>query len=155
MQYTAALCRFLQQTETNLPVDTVYFGGRYAFLVAVAASRTDFTDHHKTVFDPAAGNHTGMQSGNCHKGNAFRLSADGHQSASIGVQSLSDVQLKRLGRLHSAEEAIATVEQAAAVGFENLSCDVMLALPQQTGGELQSTLEQLTALPIQHVPLIC
>ena len=67
---------------------------------------------------------------------------------SIGVQSLSDVQLKRLGRMHDAQTAIETVEQAAAVGFENLSCDVMLALPQQTKDELQSTLQQLTALPM-------
>lgn len=36
---------------------------------------------------------------------------------SLGVQSLSDAQLKRLGRLHTAQEAVETVYAAAEAGF--------------------------------------
>lgn len=151
MQYTAALCRFLQQTETNLPVDTVYFGGGTPSLLPLPqleqilqtiTKRFSFRQPEITLeCNPATVTKERLS--------AYRQM--GINRLSIGVQSFSDVQLKRLGRLHSAAEAIAAVQQAAAVGFENLSCDVMLALPQQTEDELQSTLQQLTALPIQHV----
>jgi oxygen-independent coproporphyrinogen-3 oxidase len=150
-QYTAALCRFLRQTETTLPVDTIYFGGGTPSLLPVAALEqilqtiaAQFSLQQPEITlecNPATVTKETLA--------AFRRL--GINRLSIGVQSLSDLQLQRLGRLHNAAEAIAMVEQAAAVGLENLSCDVMLALPQQTKTELQTTLEQLTALPIQHI----
>lgn len=63
-----------------------------------------------------------------------RFRESGVNRLSFGVQSLSDSQLKRLGRLHTAQEAVETVCAAAAAGFDNLSCDLMLALPGQTPG---------------------
>lgn len=151
MQYTIALCRFLQQMKTNLPVDTIYFGGGTPSLLPLSqleqilqciAKQFSLRQPEITLeCNPATVTKAALS--------AYRRM--GVNRLSIGVQSLSDVQLNRLGRLHNAAEAIATVEQAAAVGFENLSCDVMLALPQQTEDELQSTLQQLTALPIQHL----
>ena len=151
MQYTAALCRFLQQTETNLPVDTVYFGGGTPSLLPLPQVEQILQTITKrfSIRQPEITLECNPATVTKETLSAYRQM--GINRLSIGVQSLSDVQLKRLGRLHSAAEAIATVEQAAAVGFENLSCDVMLALPQQTEDELQSTLQQLTALPMQHL----
>lgn len=151
MQYTAALCRFLQQAETDLPVDTIYFGGGTPSLLSLPqleqilqciAKQFSLQQPEITLeCNPATVTKETLS--------AYRRM--GINRLSMGVQSLSDIQLKRLGRLHNAAEAIATVEQAAAVGFENLSCDAMLALPRQTEKELQNTLQQLTALPIQHL----
>lgn len=83
--------------------------------------------------------------------NLRRLRAAGVNRLSLGVQSLSDAQLRRLGRMHTAQEALDTVEAAAGAGFRNISCDVMLALPKQTPAELSETLEQMAQLPIQHI----
>ena len=150
-QYGTALCRFLRQMQTDLPVDTIYFGGGTPSLLSVSLLEEILQTIDKTVSlqqpeitlecNPATVDRKTLQ----------QLREIGINRLSIGVQSLSDVQLKRLGRLHDAQTAIETVEQAAAAGFQNLSCDVMLALPKQTTAELQGTLTQLTALPIQHI----
>ena len=149
-QYGTALCRFLRQMQTDLPVDTIYFGGGTPSLLPVSLLEEILQTIDKTVSlqqpeitlecNPATVDRETLQ----------QFQEIGINRLSIGVQSLSDVQLKRLGRLHDAQTAIETVEQAAAAGFQNLSCDVMLALPKQTTAELQGTLTQLTALT--HMP---
>ena len=57
--------------------------------------------------------------------------AAGVNRLSFGVQSFRDEELKRLGRLHSAERAVLVVEMARAAGFDNLSIDLMMWLPGQ------------------------
>ena len=49
---------------------------------------------------------------------------------SIGIQSFNEHLLKKLGRVHSAVEAMAAVEIAHQVGFENFNLDLMFGLPE-------------------------
>jgi oxygen-independent coproporphyrinogen-3 oxidase len=63
-----------------------------------------------------------------------RQKLEGYRTAgvtrlSLGVQSMDDTILPRLGRLHSAGEARAAFEAARAAGFENISVDLMYGLP--------------------------
>ncbi len=51
---------------------------------------------------------------------------------SIGIESFSDDELKAIGRDHTRAQALAGIEMAIAGGFENISCDLMYALPTQT-----------------------
>jgi oxygen-independent coproporphyrinogen-3 oxidase len=55
--------------------------------------------------------------------------AAGVTRISLGVQSLDDAVLARLGRLHSARGARAAYEAARAAGFDNVSVDLMYGLP--------------------------
>ncbi len=57
--------------------------------------------------------------------------AAGVNRVSLGVQALNDPDLKRLGRLHGAAEAMAAVETAAA-HFERFSFDLIYARPDQS-----------------------
>src|SRR5581483_4954312 len=50
---------------------------------------------------------------------------------SIGVQSFDDAELRSLGRIHGAEEALRAIEIARA-SFDNFNLDLMYALPRQT-----------------------
>ncbi len=70
---------------------------------------------------------------------------------SIGVQSLDDAQLKRLGRIHGAAEARAAARAARAAGFDNFNLDMMYALPSQTLEQARADLEQLIALEPSHI----
>ncbi len=70
---------------------------------------------------------------------------------SIGVQSFSDQELAALGRLHTAEDAIKTVETAKKIGFSNISIDLMLAIPHQTDASLMKSLEIATSLSVEHI----
>ena len=70
---------------------------------------------------------------------------------SIGVQSLSALQLERLGRIHDPAGARAAVAAARAAGFDNLNLDLMFALPGQTLDEALADLESLIALGPEHI----
>lgn len=50
---------------------------------------------------------------------------------SLGIQSLEDSTLKRLGRTHSGAEALSAIERAGKI-FSNLSCDLIYAVPDQS-----------------------
>ncbi|MDE6034889.1 MAG: radical SAM family heme chaperone HemW [Ruminococcus sp.] len=70
---------------------------------------------------------------------------------SVGVQSMIDRELKFLSRTHTAERAEKTVTEAYKAGFDNISCDVMIALPEQSAENLLYTLDRLTELPVKHI----
>ncbi|NCC06660.1 MAG: radical SAM family heme chaperone HemW [Clostridia bacterium] len=63
---------------------------------------------------------------------------------SFGVQTANDDSLKRIGRSHDAKTARAALEAAQKAGFDNISGDVMLALPYYTSAELDATLDLLS-----------
>jgi oxygen-independent coproporphyrinogen-3 oxidase len=81
------------------------------------------------------------------------LRAAGVNRLSIGVQSLEPKHLHTLGRLHGPEEARRSVREARAIGFTNLSLDLMFALPGQTLQELERDLDGLLALEPDHVSI--
>ena len=64
---------------------------------------------------------------------------------SLGVQSFDDLQLGKLGRIHSAAEVRRTLVAARDAGFDNLNIDLMHGLPGQTPrsalGDLEAALE--------------
>lgn len=70
---------------------------------------------------------------------------------SIGIQSLNDSELKWMQRTHTAEEAISALRRAKERGFENISVDVMYALPGQTIESLGKTLDLLLAERPNHI----
>jgi oxygen-independent coproporphyrinogen-3 oxidase len=80
-----------------------------------------------------------------------QLRSIGVNRLSIGVQSMIDEELKVLGRVHNAARAEQAVLDAAGAGFENISCDLMIALPEQKAESLRYFAEKLTSLPIQHI----
>ena len=89
--------------------------------------------------------------GTADAGNFREYRAAGVNRLSIGVQSLDDAQLKRLGRIHGREEAIAAYRTARAAGFDNINLDLMFALPQQTPEQALSDLRAACALAPEHL----
>ena len=81
--------------------------------------------------------------------------SSGINRISIGVQSLSDTELRKVSRVHTAARAVNAVEEAKAAGFNNISADIILGLPGQDWPSLIVTLETLIGLDIQHISLYC
>ncbi len=77
--------------------------------------------------------------------------AAGVNRLSMGVQSASDRQLRTLGRPHTAAEAAASLQAARQAGFENVSGDIMLALPDYTRAEFDATLDLIQAGGASHI----
>ena len=70
---------------------------------------------------------------------------------SIGVQSFDADLLRNLGRIHTPGQAVDAVRMAADAGFENLSIDLMYALPGQSMVQWSETLDRAVTLPVKHI----
>lgn len=79
--------------------------------------------------------------------------AAGVKRLSLGIQSLNDALLRRLGRLHDGAGALRALEAARRCGFTSLSADLMLGLPGQTIADLDATLEGLLRADLPHISL--
>ncbi len=83
------------------------------------------------------------------------LRAIGVNRVSIGTQSFSDEELKILGRIHDAAQARKSIEQARQAGFDNLSLDLIFAIPGQRLKDWERSLKQAIAFSPEHLSLYC
>lgn len=70
---------------------------------------------------------------------------------SMGIQSFDDNDLQFLRRRHSAQAAIDAVKRCQASGFDNISIDLIYALPRQTPEAWEKNIETALSLGIQHI----
>ena len=70
---------------------------------------------------------------------------------SIGIQSFKDDLLQLIGRRHSAIQAINAVHMAQEAGFDNISIDLMYALPSQKMSLWEADIEIALRLGVQHI----
>lgn len=76
----------------------------------------------------------------------------GISRVSMGIQALNDVDLRRLGRIHTAKEAL-TAFDVARNAFERVSFDLIYGRQNQTSDAWKSELEQALNLAIDHISL--
>ncbi len=84
---------------------------------------------------------------------AHALRAAGVNRLSLGAQSFDDARLAQLGRIHTAAEVRDAVAIAREAGFENLSLDLLYALPGETPADWERDLEAALALAPEHLSL--
>jgi oxygen-independent coproporphyrinogen-3 oxidase len=72
---------------------------------------------------------------------------------SMGVQSLDDAELKWLGRIHGAAEAVAAYDAARRTGFDNINLDFIFGLPGQAADTWAQTLDRAISLAPDHISL--
>jgi len=130
--------------------DTIYFGGGTPSLltpdeVATILDATDIASGAEITLEVNPGT-VDLQ-----KLVAFRQA--GITRLSLGIQSLDDNLLRMLGRIHSAAEALQAYETAREAGFENVSLDMMFALPGQTLAGLEADLKAFFKLSPEHLSL--
>lgn len=81
---------------------------------------------------------------------ALGLRHAGITRVSLGVQSLSDAELRGLGRAHTSRQALEAARVVKAAGLD-LSCDLMCGIPGQTPASWQASLEGVLAAGADHV----
>jgi oxygen-independent coproporphyrinogen-3 oxidase len=154
-RYVAALEREIRRAPEPRPeADTIFFGGGTPSLLEpdevarlIGACRENFV---------LAGNaeitlETNPETATAERLRAFRDA--GVNRVSFGVQSFDDAELARLGRIHSAARAESAIRAAQAVGFPDISFDLMLWLPGQTRASWMATVERAIALGPDHLSL--
>ena len=78
------------------------------------------------------------------------LATGGVTRISLGVQSFNDNELKKLGRIHSADLAYDRVLAAKEHGYD-VSVDLMCAIPEQTESSWEFSLSRFISLGVNHV----
>jgi oxygen-independent coproporphyrinogen-3 oxidase len=153
-RYVDALEREIRQNGDQTISDTIFFGGGTPSLLEpdevgrlIDACRDSFA----VTADAEVTLETNPETVTVERIAAY-LEA-GVTRISLGVQSLHDDELGRLGRTHSAERASRAVQEIRTAGVQNLSLDLMLWLPGQSFAAWQSTVEGAIALAPDHVSL--
>lgn len=133
-------------------VDTVYFGGGTPSLLGTGCL-TELLSTVKQAFsvakDAEITAEVNPSSSDMLDFKAMREA--GFNRLSIGLQSANEEELKALGRRHTVADARSTVYAAQSAGFDNISLDVMLAIPHQTADSLRKTLDFCAESHVQHI----
>ena len=134
--------------------DTIYFGGGTPSLLEpdeigriVAACRNAFEISVNAEITMEANPETVTPA----RLSAFR--AAGINRLSFGVQSFRNEELLRLSRIHDADRARNAVREARAAGFDNVSIDLMMWLPEQRLDEWLVSVDAAIALEPDHLSL--
>jgi oxygen-independent coproporphyrinogen III oxidase len=86
-----------------------------------------------------------------HKRKLDELAATEINRLSIGVQSFDDKQLVRMNRAHQAKDAEFAIKYAQDQGIENITADLMFALPDLTTENYANDLRRLLDMGVQHL----
>ncbi|MGH9255696.1 MAG: radical SAM family heme chaperone HemW [Vicinamibacterales bacterium] len=153
-RYVAALLTEIDCAADGTPADTIYFGGGTPSLLEpvevatiVAACRRAFA----VTSDVEITLEANPETVTLERLAGFR--AAGVNRVSVGVQSFRDDELRRLSRLHSADRAVDAFQMGRQAGFENMSLDLMMWLPQQSVAEWLESVDALVALGPEHASM--
>ncbi len=138
----------------NTSIDTLYIGGGTPSLLGKSVSR--LIDGLKEVFEFELSEATIEVNPESATEEFLSATKDsGINRISIGVQSLSNLELQSVDRLHNRSHALDTIRLAREIGFGRISVDVMIGLPHQTKESLLETLETLTNLDVGQISAYC
>jgi oxygen-independent coproporphyrinogen III oxidase len=153
-RYVDALRREIAGAPAGIAADTIFFGGgtpslldpdEVASIIGAVRGRLDLDAAAEITLE------TNPETVDRAKLERFRDA--GVNRLSFGVQSFQDDELKRLGRIHSADRARAAVREARAAGFDNVSLDLMMWLPGQSVAAWLSNVDGLIAAEPDHASL--
>lgn len=148
-QYADTVCREMEQ-RGGVRADTLYFGGGTPSLLApeligqiIRTARDCFALDGEITME--------LNPGTAAPQKLEGWRAAGVNRLSVGVQSADPEELRLLGRRHTAGQAAQTLRWAKQAGFDNLSADLMLAIPRQTVDSLRRSIAFLTELDVCHL----
>ena len=153
-RYVEALRRDIERHADGSQADTIYFGGGTPSLLdpdeiaaLIDACHRSFSVNTDVEVTMEANPETVTPE------RLVGFRAAGINRLSFGVQSFRDEELQRLSRLHSASRAAEALAMARRSGFDNVSLDLMMWLPQQTIAQWLESVDALVALGPEHASL--
>lgn len=134
------------------PVDTVFFGGGTPTLMP-AGDLVAILEGLRGSFGLADGAEVTVEANPDSVDRAYleQLREGGFTRVSFGHQSGSPAVLAFLERTHTPGRTWSAVEWARAAGFDHVSVDLIYGSPVETTADLQATLDEVRAAPLDHV----
>jgi oxygen-independent coproporphyrinogen-3 oxidase len=150
-RYTAALVRELEMVAPDLKPKTIFFGGGTPSILNLRQWETILRAMEKA--DLLGADEFTVES------NPATVSADkckllrdfGVNRISMGVQSLDEKLLDRLGRIHSRDQVFKSFDILRRASFENVNLDLMFAIPTQTMEIWRASLDEIFAMQSEHL----
>lgn len=154
-QLIEAMEREIEQRRDYLrgePIRTRYFGGGTPSLCSIGQLQQLLTTTEAT-FDCSAVEETTLEANPDDLTPAYlaALREIGIDRLSIGIQSFDDACLRLMNRRHTAAQAVQVIKEARAVGFDNLTIDLIFGIPGFGREVLEDSVEQALALGVQHI----
>ncbi len=153
-RYVDALEREILREGDGAAADTIYFGGGTPSLLEpdeIARLIRACARAYRLTADTEVTLEVNPETVDVERMRKFRDA--GINRLSIGVQSFRDEELRRLGRVHDAARAARAYEDCRRAGFDNISLDLMMWLPQQTVADWLTSIDRLIALAPDHASL--
>jgi oxygen-independent coproporphyrinogen-3 oxidase len=135
-------------------VDTLYLGGGTPSLLS-AIELAALTGAARTAFDLGALAEATLEAnpGTLDPAWMAQARALGWDRISLGVQTLDDALLARLGRIHDGQTALQALGWARAAGFQRISADLMVGIPGQDLGRILDDARTLVAAGANHLSI--
>lgn len=144
--------RFDKYCNDNIVLDTVYFGGGTpSTLGTERIAKILNVINDKFTVDKNAEITMEMNPTSKELIDFTVLKECGLNRLSIGMQSAVESEMKLLGRTHSQEDVINTVNQAKKSGIDNISLDLIIGVPTQTKESLKYSMDFCKSLNVKHI----
>ncbi|MCP4021022.1 MAG: radical SAM family heme chaperone HemW, partial [Desulfobacteraceae bacterium] len=153
--YIKALTKELKiRSSKNTPIDTIYFGGGTPSVLNISDIETILFEVYGS-FQIAKDTEITIEinPGTIDTNYLESLKTLGINRLSIGVQSFDDNKLSFLGRIHTAKQAIQSIENAQKSGFDNIGIDLIFAIPKENEADWHKDIQ--TALNFNLAHLSC
>lgn len=141
----------LRRDQLAARMGTVFFGGGTPSLLSLRQWETILRGMDRLGWAGAAEWTVECNPATVSADKAKLLRDGGVNRVSMGVQSLDEGLLDRLGRVHSREMVFRSWDILRAAGFDNLNLDLMFGIPGQSMEIWRSTLDEALALGSEHV----
>lgn len=149
--YIDVLCHEIKTRKVSRPVRTIYIGGGTPSVLSEACLKKlvdcifDNFEVNKDVEFTIEANPNSLTE------DKLKLYKTlGINRLSIGVQSLSDDSLKKIGRLHTSKEALNKLALASKY-FDNISADIIVGLEGENGDDLCRYAKELLKCKVKHI----
>src|SRR5262245_18667200 len=150
-RYVGALTREMELVAGRLLPATVFFGGGTPSLLNLKQWETIFAAMDRLGLLGAGEWTIECNPATVSLDKARLWRSRGVNRVSMGVQSLDERLLDRLGRVHSREMVFKSFDILRQAGFDNLNIDLMFAIPGQTLAVWRRTLDEAFALHTEHL----
>ena len=153
-RYVSALITEIERAADGSPADTIFFGGGTPSLLEpaeIAAIIRACQRGWAMTADVEVTLEANPETVTPERLSGFREA--GVNRLSYGVQSFRDDELVRLSRLHSSCRAVGAFQMARIEGFDNISLDLMMWLPQQSVSQWIESVDRLIELGPDHASM--
>jgi oxygen-independent coproporphyrinogen-3 oxidase len=141
-----------EEYPVNLTFDTIYFGGGTPSILPPAMIVQILSQIYRYFnISPEAELTLEINPGTAVESNLAEFYKSGINRLSIGVQSFNDQDLQFLDRIHSAREAIRTIEITRSIGFDNISLDLIYGLADHSSSRWIKNLETAVKFTPEHL----